>query len=80
MIDVRKSKGYRGQRARANLAAMQESTIDRLAEALEGDFDVATPGWSGPTLKEAAAQIGISYDFANALLQRMRKRLGERAR
>jgi hypothetical protein len=45
----------------------QESKIDRLADALA----------SGMTVPEAAVRLGITSAYANALLQRMRKQLGE---
>ena len=34
----------------------------------------------GLTVRQAADRIGITYDYANAMFQRMRARIGEQAR
>lgn len=44
--------------------------MDRLADALADGLD----------LRAAAELIGVSYDYANAMFQRMKRRLGVRAR
>lgn len=52
--------------------------MNALADAL-AEHDLET-GDIGGDIAKAAAKIGVSPAYANAMLQRMRKRLGEWAR
>lgn len=52
--------------------------MDRLADAL-AEHDLAT-GDTGGDIGKAAEAIGVSRAYANTMLQRMRRRLGEWAR
>lgn len=53
-------------------------TIQQFAEALTA-HDCAS-GDKGGNLKAVAERLGISYDYANALLQRLRKIMGPQAK
>lgn len=44
--------------------------LDRMADALA----------EGLSVKDAAKKIGVDYSYGNAILQRIRKRLGAQAR
>lgn len=48
----------------------KSDTMDRLADALA----------LGLSIRDAAERIGVSYDQANAVFQRMKRKLGWQAR
>lgn len=68
---------YFAQRKGGRRVKGANPALDNFAEALS-EHDLET-GDKGGDLKTVAARLGISHAYANALLQRLRKKLGGQA-
>lgn len=56
-------------RSKANLAKRPTNNIDKFADLLS----------EGLTVRQAANRLGFGYDYGNAMLQRIRRKLGGQA-
>lgn len=64
-----RTSNSQGIGARAHQRCRATAALDRFAESLAETGDV----------KATAAALGMSYEYGNALLQRIRKKLGGQA-